>query len=147
MRLNIVYVPTNHVYVGDIFLLEEKDVIHTSLSVREGLGGWHSVGSQGSSAGGCRARVFVSVCTRSRGGGGLHARVCMCKMRVCVGCQPPCPRCPSPALCPWSGFVHLTTTTAEESLCAAAPAAAEVVVSVGMAMPASISAIQRRLHP
>jgi hypothetical protein len=33
-----VYVPTNHVYVGDIFLLEDKDIIHTSLSVREGLG-------------------------------------------------------------------------------------------------------------
>ena len=32
------YVPTNHIYVGDIFLLGKEDVIHTSLSVREGLG-------------------------------------------------------------------------------------------------------------
>ena len=32
------YVPTNHVYVGDIYMLEEKDVIRTNLSVREGLG-------------------------------------------------------------------------------------------------------------
>ncbi|PNW70972.1 hypothetical protein CHLRE_17g741050v5 [Chlamydomonas reinhardtii] len=36
-KLNTVYVPTNHVYVGDIFLLEDKDVMHTNLSVREGL--------------------------------------------------------------------------------------------------------------
>ncbi|KAG2481995.1 hypothetical protein HYH03_019051 [Edaphochlamys debaryana] len=36
-RLNTVYVPTNHVYVGDIFMLEDKDIIHTNLSVREGL--------------------------------------------------------------------------------------------------------------
>lgn len=33
-----VYVPTNHIYVGDIFLLGKDDVIHTNLSVREGLG-------------------------------------------------------------------------------------------------------------
>lgn len=69
MRLVSVYVPTNHVYVGecacwqaqrciavlycevgvpdgrvclnaagDIFLLDERDIIHTNLSVREGLG-------------------------------------------------------------------------------------------------------------
>lgn len=38
MRLYTVYVPTNHVYVGDIFMLEDKDIIHTNLSVREGLG-------------------------------------------------------------------------------------------------------------
>ena len=25
------------VYIGDVFLMEEKDVIHTNLSVREGL--------------------------------------------------------------------------------------------------------------
>eukprot|EP00877_Chromochloris_zofingiensis_P015011 jgi/Chrzof1/9764/Cz04g14280.t1 len=37
LRLNCVYVPTNHVYVGDIYMLEDKDVIHTTLSVREGL--------------------------------------------------------------------------------------------------------------
>ena len=33
------YVPTNHVYVGDIFLLGKADIIKTDLSVREGLGG------------------------------------------------------------------------------------------------------------
>jgi hypothetical protein len=49
LRLHSVYVPTNHVYVGDIFLLEDKDIIHTSLSVREGLGegrgeGWGAAG-------------------------------------------------------------------------------------------------------
>ncbi|GLC46029.1 hypothetical protein PLESTB_001026300 [Pleodorina starrii] len=37
MKLNTVYVPTNHVYVGDIFLLEDKEITHTNLSVREGL--------------------------------------------------------------------------------------------------------------
>lgn len=31
------YVPTNHVYVGDIFLLSDKDIIRNNLSVREGL--------------------------------------------------------------------------------------------------------------
>ena len=30
--------PTNHVYVGDIFLLGKADIIKTNLSVREGLG-------------------------------------------------------------------------------------------------------------
>ncbi|BDA46066.1 Protein LIKE COV 2 [Coccomyxa sp. Obi] len=37
MELFSVYVPTNHIYVGDIFLLGKEDVIHTNLSVREGL--------------------------------------------------------------------------------------------------------------
>ena len=37
LQLLSVYVPTNHVYIGDVFLMEEKDVIHTNLSVREGL--------------------------------------------------------------------------------------------------------------
>ena len=32
------YVPTNHVYVGDIFLLGRADIIKPNLSVREGLG-------------------------------------------------------------------------------------------------------------
>lgn len=32
------YVPTNHVYVGDIFLLGRPDIIKPNLSVREGLG-------------------------------------------------------------------------------------------------------------
>ena len=38
MELLSVYVPTNHIYIGDIFLLQRADVIRTTLSVREGLG-------------------------------------------------------------------------------------------------------------
>ncbi len=34
----IVYVPTNHMYVGDIFMLGAEDIIHTTLTVGEGLG-------------------------------------------------------------------------------------------------------------
>ncbi|KAF8072793.1 COV1 [Scenedesmus sp. PABB004] len=37
VRLTAVYIPTNHVYVGDIYLLDERDLIHTNLTVREGL--------------------------------------------------------------------------------------------------------------
>ncbi len=47
LELFSVYVPTNHIYVGDIFLLGREDVIHTNLSVREGLG------ARASPAGGC----------------------------------------------------------------------------------------------
>ena len=36
-KLFSVYVPTNHVYVGDIFLLTSDDIIKPNLSVREGL--------------------------------------------------------------------------------------------------------------
>lgn len=38
VRLTVVYIPTNHVYVGDIYFLDERDIIHTNLTVREGLG-------------------------------------------------------------------------------------------------------------
>ena len=38
MKLYSVYVPTNHVYIGDIFLIQECDIIRTNISVREGLG-------------------------------------------------------------------------------------------------------------
>jgi uncharacterized membrane protein len=37
IELFTVYVPTNHVYVGDIFLLSAKDIIKNNLSVREGI--------------------------------------------------------------------------------------------------------------
>jgi uncharacterized membrane protein len=37
LELYSVYVPTNHVYVGDIFLLGKDDIIKPNLSVREGL--------------------------------------------------------------------------------------------------------------
>lgn len=32
-----VYVPTNHLYIGDIFLVNSKDIIRPNLSVREGI--------------------------------------------------------------------------------------------------------------
>lgn len=38
IELYAIYVPTNHVYVGDIFLLQGEDIIRPNLSVREGLG-------------------------------------------------------------------------------------------------------------
>ncbi|KVH93909.1 Protein of unknown function DUF502 [Cynara cardunculus var. scolymus] len=37
-ELYSVYVPTNHLYIGDIFLVNSKDIIRPNLSVREGIG-------------------------------------------------------------------------------------------------------------
>ena len=37
-ELCCVYVPTNHLYIGDIFLINTNDVIRPNLSVREGIG-------------------------------------------------------------------------------------------------------------
>ena len=37
MELFTIYVPTNHIYVGDIFLLSEEDILKPNISVREGL--------------------------------------------------------------------------------------------------------------
>ncbi|KAI4321587.1 hypothetical protein MLD38_034952 [Melastoma candidum] len=36
-QLLCVYVPTNHLYLGDIFLINSRDVIRPNLSVREGI--------------------------------------------------------------------------------------------------------------
>ncbi|KAL4572209.1 hypothetical protein LXL04_018979 [Taraxacum kok-saghyz] len=36
-ELYTVYVPTNHLYIGDIFLVSSKEVIRPNLSVREGI--------------------------------------------------------------------------------------------------------------
>jgi uncharacterized membrane protein len=36
-ELCCVYVPTNHLYIGDIFLVNTKDVFRPNLSVREGI--------------------------------------------------------------------------------------------------------------
>ncbi|KAH7658321.1 hypothetical protein IHE45_17G080400 [Dioscorea alata] len=36
-ELYCVYVPTNHLYIGDIFLINSKEVIRPNLSVREGI--------------------------------------------------------------------------------------------------------------
>ncbi len=33
-----IYVPTNHLYIGDIFLVNSKDIIYPNLSVQEGIG-------------------------------------------------------------------------------------------------------------
>ncbi|OAY77291.1 Protein CONTINUOUS VASCULAR RING 1, partial [Ananas comosus] len=37
-ELCCVYVPTNHLYIGDIFLVNSKDVIRPNLPVHEGIG-------------------------------------------------------------------------------------------------------------
>lgn len=37
-ELCCVYVPTNHLYIGDVFLVNSNDVIRPNLSVREGIG-------------------------------------------------------------------------------------------------------------
>lgn len=37
-ELCCVYVPTNHLYIGDVFLVNSQDVIRPNLSVREGIG-------------------------------------------------------------------------------------------------------------
>ncbi|CAN1814155.1 Protein LIKE COV 3, partial [Linum perenne] len=36
-ELCCVYVPTNHLYLGDIYLISSKDVMRPNLSVREGI--------------------------------------------------------------------------------------------------------------
>ncbi|XWS45402.1 hypothetical protein CRYUN_Cryun15aG0133600 [Craigia yunnanensis] len=36
-ELTCVYVPSNHLYIGDIFLISSKDIIRPNLSVREGI--------------------------------------------------------------------------------------------------------------
>ncbi|CAO2038001.1 unnamed protein product [Urochloa humidicola] len=36
-RMCCVYVPTNHLYIGDIFLVSSSDVIRPNISVREGI--------------------------------------------------------------------------------------------------------------
>ncbi|CAN1268124.1 Protein LIKE COV 2 [Linum perenne] len=33
-----VYVPTNHLYIGDIFLVNSKDIFRPNMSIREGIG-------------------------------------------------------------------------------------------------------------
>lgn len=33
-----VYIPTNHLYIGDIFLVNSKEIIKPNLSIREGIG-------------------------------------------------------------------------------------------------------------
>ncbi|PWA68803.1 hypothetical protein CTI12_AA304670 [Artemisia annua] len=36
-ELSCVYVPTNHLYLGDIVLVNSKDVMKPNISVREGI--------------------------------------------------------------------------------------------------------------
>lgn len=33
-----VYVPTNHLYIGDIFLVNSEEIMRSNLSIREGIG-------------------------------------------------------------------------------------------------------------
>lgn len=42
-QMYCVYVPTNHLYIGDIFLVSSSDVIRPNISVREGIGNAHPV--------------------------------------------------------------------------------------------------------
>lgn len=42
-ELCCVYVPTNHLYLGDIFLINTKDIMRPKLSVREGIGNYYSL--------------------------------------------------------------------------------------------------------
>ncbi|KAK9023800.1 hypothetical protein V6N11_003998 [Hibiscus sabdariffa] len=37
-ELCCVYVPTNHLYLGDIFLISSTDILRPNISVREGIG-------------------------------------------------------------------------------------------------------------
>lgn len=37
-ELCCVYVPTNHLYLGDIFLVNSKEIIRPNISVSEGIG-------------------------------------------------------------------------------------------------------------
>lgn len=37
-ELCCVYVPTNHLYMGDIVLVNSKDIMRPDISVREGIG-------------------------------------------------------------------------------------------------------------
>ncbi|TYG49612.1 hypothetical protein ES288_D10G107800v1 [Gossypium darwinii] len=36
-ELNCVYVPSNHLYIGDMFLISSNDIVRPNLSVREGI--------------------------------------------------------------------------------------------------------------
>ncbi|KAG8503107.1 hypothetical protein CXB51_000883 [Gossypium anomalum] len=36
-ELCCVYVPTNHLYLGDLFLISSKDILRSNLSIREGI--------------------------------------------------------------------------------------------------------------
>ena len=38
VKLTAAYVPTNHVYLGDVLLLASEDIIHTDLTVAQGMG-------------------------------------------------------------------------------------------------------------
>lgn len=33
-----VFIPTNHLYIGDIILINSKEIIRPNLSIREGIG-------------------------------------------------------------------------------------------------------------
>lgn len=72
-----VYVPTNHIYVGDIFLLEKHDIIRPNLSVREGLGekAWPLPPPFPSRRGFARQSLFPAQTTSAHA---LHCRLHSC---------------------------------------------------------------------
>ena len=37
-ELCCIYVPSNHLYIGDVFLISSMDILRPNLSVREGIG-------------------------------------------------------------------------------------------------------------
>ncbi len=109
-RLNSIYVPTNHIYVGDIFLLEDKDVIHTNLSVREGIG------ARPGGPGGFGGRCAAGAARRGLLGRGRCGGHCCGGAARLPASQPPLPLAPP----------------------------AEIVVSVGMAVPSTLRQLQGR---
>lgn len=120
------YMPTNHVYVGDIYLLQDKDIIRNNLS---GVGG--SVADE---------VVLVCVCVLLEG-----KQACCPSMLRCLG-RPGCPCCAGPGrLASWQaasgdhvfGFCpsHLHSAVRE---------GLEIVVSVGMAVPSKIVQLPKR---
>lgn len=107
--------PTCRPPTGDIFLLDERDIIHTNLSVREGLGedcpGCWELNAHCTVSGSC-ASNFDCVLDR------------------------PTLACTVLTLCPTTGCCCVRVNV---SVCA------EIVVSVGMALPPSMTAILRRM--
>jgi hypothetical protein len=109
---------TPQVYVGDIFLMDERDLVHTNLSVTEGLGKCTAPATPSSVVVLlCAWRVMVSgklfVCLA------MHADLRIMPGRLLLTCAV----CLLPCCC----------------------LRAEIVVSVGMALPSSLSAISRRV--
>ncbi|KAF8388979.1 hypothetical protein HHK36_025663 [Tetracentron sinense] len=150
-ELCCVYVPTNHLYIGDIFLVNSKDVIRPNLSVREGIGWFlaHYVSLMAASTSGSQVPTPVDashVCSTGRKDTflpllgpamGIYLLFCfedtpyvLCSLimsrNFSVG---------TPILS--SGYRDLT-----RFVCAVI---AEIVVSVGMSMPQILSTLDSQM--